>query len=173
MHVGVSGLVVAQLLYRRGCTPDPEGTGTASRLRQVCATGKPRRCTPIFRALCVSHASGRYGTPMGNFRIWLSRARRHLVRHSLPLAVGGSLLVFDIATFAGGTPILLVGGLASVCYGLVEILKDFLDDFKKLNRLYGAKVSVNSVPADYEPPYDCWATIETVEGAAVRSEVCR
>jgi len=114
-------------------------------------------------------SSASYDRQVGNSRIILSRMRRHLRRQSVPVALGGLFLGVDAFGLAGSSPILWVGGIGSIGYGIFQIANGFRKDFLSLSRIYETSDSGGHATFPYEPPYDSWTIVLGVHGSGITS----
>jgi 8-oxo-dGTP pyrophosphatase MutT (NUDIX family) len=103
-------------------------------------------------------------------KIYLGRLSRWTARHSWPLAFGIILLAFDIAGLSpGGHPVLLLGGLLAIGYGIVEIATKGMKDVRELRRIYDRPHVSTTLSAPYELPYDSWQQLTLHSLRAVTS----
>lgn len=76
------------------------------------------------------------------------------------LVIGAGLIVLDLAGLSSSQPVLFVGGLASVGYGLADIVGKTLQDFRSLRQIYDRPLGAASLDKPYERPYDSWERAE-------------
>jgi len=115
---------------------------------QRCRVGCCGRCWSPLALYLVIRTSSRsvsfstYPSDMVMLRILTGQALRWTSRHFVVISAGVLLLVVDILGLAGSSPVLVIVGLASIAYGVFDLIKDVMRDTRYLEKLYSVPQSI-------------------------------